>query len=84
GTPWEDLNTYRCGWWVNNDVETLAQTIQQAISLSDEERIKMGQNGRKLIIEKYSIEIVAMQMIQLYQWILNGGEKPEFVYLQNF
>ncbi len=84
GTPWEDLNTYQCGWWVNNDVETLAKTIQQAISLSDEERQQMGKRGRQLIIEKYSVEIVATQMIRLYEWILKGGEKPEFVQLSPF
>ena len=79
GTPWEDLNTYRCGWWIKNDVETLTQTIQQAILLSDEERIQMGENGRKLIKKKYSIEIVTQQMLDLYNWILNGGEKPNFI-----
>jgi glycosyltransferase involved in cell wall biosynthesis len=80
GTPWDDLQTHQCGWWVNNDVETLTQTIQQSISLSDEERQQMGQRGRQLIIEKYSVEIVATQMIRLYEWVLKGGEKPEFVY----
>jgi glycosyltransferase involved in cell wall biosynthesis len=80
GTPWDDLQTHQCGWWVNNDVETLTQTIQQAISLSNEERQQMGQRGRKLIVEKYSVEIVATQMIRLYEWVLKGGEKPEFVY----
>ncbi|NSW46007.1 MAG: glycosyltransferase [Bacteroidales bacterium] len=80
GTPWDDLQKHQCGWWVNNDVETLSQTIQQAIALSDEERQQMGQRGRKLIEEKYSVEIVASQMIQLYEWILKGGTKPEFVY----
>ncbi|GAB4451900.1 MAG: glycosyltransferase [Bacteroidales bacterium] len=82
GTPWEDLNTYQCGWWVNNNTDSLAETIQQAISLSDEERQKMGKRGRQLIIEKYSVEIVATQMLRLYEWILKGGEKPEFVYEQ--
>ena len=81
GTPWEDLQTHQCGWWVNHDIETLAQTIQQAILLSDEELQQMGQRGRQLIKEKYSIEIVAKQMIQLYDWVINGGVKPEFVQL---
>lgn len=80
GTPWEDLNIYQCGWWVNNDINTLTQTIQQAISLSDEERMTMGQRGRKLIEEKYSINIVAQQMLELYKWIFNKGEKPKFVW----
>ena len=39
----------------------------------------MGKNGRKLIEEKYSIEAVASQMIQLYEWVVKKGEKPEFV-----
>lgn len=81
GTPWQDLQTYKCGWWVNNDIETLAQTIQQAISLSDEERLLMGKRGRQLIIEKYSMEMVATQMIRLYEWVLHCSEKPEFVYV---
>lgn len=80
GTPWQDLQTYQCGWWVNNDVETLAKTLQQAISLSNEERQQMGKRGRQLILEKYSVEIVATQMIRLYEWILKGGAKPEFVH----
>ena len=32
GTPWEELNIHRCGWWVNNDVDTLAQTIEKVLS----------------------------------------------------
>ena len=31
GTPWENLNIYRCGWWVKNDINTLANTILEAI-----------------------------------------------------
>lgn len=25
--PWEELNTRHCGWWVDNDIDTLAQTL---------------------------------------------------------
>jgi hypothetical protein len=41
----------------------------------------MGENGRKLIEEKYSIEAVAKKMEELYEWIIFKGEKPDFVYL---
>lgn len=61
-------------------MQPLAEALQSAMQLSEEQRLQMGQNGRKLIEEKYSIEAVAAQMIQLYQWILNEGEKPAFVY----
>ena len=39
------------------------------------------QNGRQLAEENYAIETKAKKMIRLYHWILNGGKKPEFVYL---
>ena len=81
GTPWEELNIHNCGWWVDNDVETLAKTIDIAINIPEEERIKMGENGRRLVSENYSIEIVSKKMIRLYNWIINGGEKPEFVHI---
>lgn len=82
GTPWEELNTHRCGWWVDNDVNMLAATLQEALSLPEAERIAMGERGKQLIRENYSVEMVAGKMKQLYEWILYGGEKPEFVYLR--
>jgi glycosyltransferase involved in cell wall biosynthesis len=82
GTPWEELQTHHCGWWVNNDVDTLVHTIRNALSLSEAERMEMGKNGQKLIRENYAMEAVASKMLRLYEWILNGGERPEFVYVE--
>lgn len=81
--PWEELNTHYCGWWVNNDIQTLAQTIDKALSSSEEEIKAMGERGKQLIIDKYSDIQVASQMKQLYEWVLNSGEKPDFVYLND-
>lgn len=80
GTPWEELNSRHCGWWVNNDVKTLSQTIEIALSLSDDEIEAMGEKGRQLVIEKYRDVQIATQMKQLYEWLLCGRTKPEFVY----
>jgi glycosyltransferase involved in cell wall biosynthesis len=80
GTPWEELETHNCGWWVENDVETLAVTIEKAIRLPEKERIEMGKRGQELVKNNYSIEVVSKKMGQLYGWILNGGKHPEFVY----
>jgi glycosyltransferase involved in cell wall biosynthesis len=80
GTPWQDIETHRCGWWIENDVNTIAQIITEAIVLSEEEYRQMGERGRKLIQNNYSVEIVAEKMKRLYQWILEGGEKPEYVH----
>lgn len=80
GTPWEELNTHNAGWWIDIGVDPLAAALTEAMQLSDEKRAEMGRNGRRLVEEKYSIEVVAKQMIQLYEWVLGKGEKPEFVY----
>lgn len=80
GMPWQDLEEYHCGWWVNNDQKTINNALLQAISIPKEERLQMGVNGRRLIQEKYSVQMLGRKMKQLYEWILNGGVKPEFVY----
>lgn len=79
GTPWEELNSRQAGWWIDIGVQPLVEALHVALQLPEEQRVLMGQNGRKLVEEKYSIEAVAAQMIQLYKWILNGGGKPKFV-----
>ena len=80
GAPWQDLIDHHCGWWVKNDIGTLAKTIQEVLSLPETEIDAMGKNGKQLVEEKYSDMQVAMMMQRLYDWIINGGEMPEFVY----
>jgi glycosyltransferase involved in cell wall biosynthesis len=69
GAPWQELNAHRCGWWIDNDVNTIAQTLKEAIALSEEEYRQMGIRGRELIKNNYSIEIVAQKMKCLYEWV---------------
>ena len=80
GSPWQDLDTYQCGWWINNDVETLTGAVRKALSLDDDELQAMGKRGRRLVLDKYSVNVVSRQMEQLYVWIAGQGDKPEFVY----
>lgn len=79
GMPWQELEEYHCGWWINNDQETINKTLLEAISTPQKERLQMGTNGKQLIKEKYSVNILGEKMKQLYEWILNGGTKPVFV-----
>lgn len=81
GTPWQELNTEQCGWWKDNSPETIAEVIVEIMSKSNNEILQMGARGRALIEEKYEQMKVAGMMKQLYEWIINGGEKPEYVYI---
>lgn len=80
GMPWQELLEYNCGWWIDNDQSSIDKTILEAIGLSVDKRMHMGQNGKRMMRDNYSVEVLGKKMKQLYEWILNGGEKPEFVY----
>jgi glycosyltransferase involved in cell wall biosynthesis len=83
GTPWRDLEMYQCGWWVENDLETLVKKMRTALHLPDAERIKMGRRGKNLISEKYTIQQVAIKMKAMYDWVLGNSAKPDYIYLND-
>ena len=72
GTPWAELEERECGWWVENDPETLARTIQAMMALSDEERRAMGARGRKLVEEKYQWPAIGRQMAREYERVVGN------------
>ena len=79
GTPWEELNSHNAGWWIDIGVKPLKNALISALKTDKEQLITMGEKGRKLIEEKYSMEAVASQMLQLYEWILTKENKPNFI-----
>lgn len=80
GTPWQDLESYTCGWWVENDVETLTRTMQIAVDMPETEWLHMAESGKKLIEEKYTVESIGEKMTALYYWLVEGSDKPSFVF----
>ena len=80
GTPWEKLNTNNCGWWINRTPENISNVMKQVIEMPVNQLIAMGERGRQLISDNYTDTQVALKMKHLYKWILDGSNKPEFVY----
>lgn len=79
GTPWEELNKRKCGWWMDRTPENIANVMSQIIDMSHEEIDAMGERGCQLVEEKFTAISVATQMKELYEWILGKKEKPDFV-----
>jgi glycosyltransferase involved in cell wall biosynthesis len=79
GTPWEELTTHRCGWWVDVGAQSLADALREAVSRTDEERREMGRRGRQLIEQRYTWSAAAQKMLAVYEWMLERGPKPEWV-----
>jgi glycosyltransferase involved in cell wall biosynthesis len=70
GTPWGELETERCGWWIDVGVEPLAAALREAMALSDAERVAMGARGRALVAAKYQWPAIGRQMLAAYEKIL--------------
>lgn len=81
GAPWQELDTYNAGCWVDTDSSSFATALQNMMQKSQNELIHMGQNGRKLMQDKYSWGMVSAMMAELYSWVLEGGTVPKFVRL---
>lgn len=79
GAPWEELNSEHCGWQVPYTQNDITEAVRKALNTSKEELAVMGENGRRLMEKRYSVEAVAKDLKVIYEWIL-GGEKPNCVY----
>lgn len=77
--PWSCLNEERCGWWIDLSVQNLVNTLKESMSLTDEERHKLGKKCRQTIINRYSAESISKQTYKLYEWVLGKADKPKFV-----
>lgn len=80
GMPWQCLEEHHCGWWIDNDQESINRMIAQLVSVPEQERQKMGENGKSLIMKNFSIPALGKKMTDLYLWVLGRGEKPDFVH----
>lgn len=79
GAPWQQLTTYGCGFWVDNDEDGLFNGILKVLSLEKKELEKMGKKGRDLVLDRYTWDKVASKTIELYEWILYKNQKPNFI-----
>lgn len=79
GAPWEELETYCCGWWVNANATAIRDALFDAIQRPKDELRAMGQRGKALVVEKYTWSQAARKSLELYEWLLGRGERPGFV-----
>lgn len=81
GMPWKELVTHKCGWWINNDQDTINKTIFEAYKIGADKLMEMGNNGQRLMRDNYSVEMIGGKMMRLYEWLIGHNSKPEFVFL---
>jgi len=79
GTPWEELVTEGCGWWVAPDVDHVAQALAVAAGLCTRELCAMGARGRELVRSRYRASLAAGQLLDVYSWLIGLCSRPDFV-----
>lgn len=81
GTPWKCLEDQNAGYWINIDVGSIEESINRIALVSNQELLEMGQRGRKIITNNYSIESTSQKFNQLYSWVSNPIQSniPSFI-----
>ena len=79
GTPWKGVEEKRCGWWVDNSVEQLTETLGRIVALPYEELVVMGERGQEWMRRDFSWDGIGMKMKAAYVWLVKGGNRPEYV-----
>lgn len=88
GTPWRDLVSHNCGWWIDLPAQdglakwdALDAALKEAASLdfptptqNSNSLKRMGENGHRLVEQKYTWKAVVDQMKHGYEQILNLRE----------
>lgn len=80
GCPWERLDEKGCGWWIELGEESLTNQLEKSLAEEPETLKQMGMRGISWMRSEYMWDGIGLKMKSAYEWICNGGTKPDFVY----
>ena len=69
-TPWQDVEKYNCGKWVENTSEKFAAAINEILN---SDSVEMGKNGQKFVEENFSWEKIGKDFKIMLNKILNSS-----------
>lgn len=73
GTPWEELQTRGCGWWIPVSTEALMAALREALTQAPEALAQMGARGRSWMMQEVSPGVVASRMLAAYRGLFPSG-----------
>jgi len=79
GAPWSGLVERRAGWWIDIEVESLRLALEEAMSKHPRDLAEMGVRGRAWMERDFSWKQIAVQMIESYRWVREGGGRPAWI-----
>ena len=64
---------------IGPEAHSIAKGLAALFSLSESDRARLGENGRRLVESKFSGSKTAGEMMSVYDWIRGAGERPPCV-----
>lgn len=75
GTPWQHLEAHGAGRWVKNDPESLANALEPYLRHCELAE-RAGEQGRRLVEERYTWTAAAKAMREAYRGSLPDSPRP--------
>jgi glycosyltransferase involved in cell wall biosynthesis len=76
GCNFPEIAHVGAGEVVETNVDALSAALLKLLPLSSEERQKIGEQGKKFVLENYTWDIAARKMLTVYHCILDGRPVP--------
>lgn len=80
GTPWEEVVSRGCGWWIPPTREGVEEALQHATALTSIERDRMGKLGREWVCETLPWDKIAGSFLDCYRFVMQQGSVPSCVH----
>lgn len=78
--PWKELETHKCGWWIDDSVQALEAALKDSLSRVERgEHVEMGMRGLELVKSKYDWKVIGKTLADAYWAISHGCEKGRCV-----
>jgi glycosyltransferase involved in cell wall biosynthesis len=71
GSPWAEIATRGCGWWVDPSLDSLAAALDGVLSEDRETLRARGAIGRTWMEDAYSWHSVASRTSEFYGWLID-------------
>lgn len=81
GTDWAGLEREKCGWWVENDVETLSRLLDNVFRMDSNTLADMGTRGRTWMQRDFTWNAMVWQITALNVWLMRLADRPSCVHL---
>lgn len=66
---------------IENNIKSIKKGLEYLFQADQSELKMMAEKGKNLVLTEFTWEVSAKKMCQLYMWLLNNSDKPDFVYL---